>query len=113
MRHVNNNNNDNNLAAVGNFGADIVPDVIVGAQGSEYITSNGRRVLDWTSGQVSDKQPNQIDLYVVNTKTPRRVDVILPRPLPPRSHTLDQSSKRNHRSYLVLHAVTPSLDSRQ
>jgi hypothetical protein len=62
MRHVNNNDTDNNLAAVGNFGADIVPDVIVGAQGSEYITSNGRRVLDWTSGQVSVEQPNRIDL---------------------------------------------------
>jgi adenosylmethionine-8-amino-7-oxononanoate aminotransferase len=64
MRHVNNNNNDddNDLAAVGNFGADIIPDVIVSAQGSEYITSNGRRVLDWTSGQVSGNQLNQIDL---------------------------------------------------
>jgi adenosylmethionine-8-amino-7-oxononanoate aminotransferase len=59
MRHV--NNSDNNLDAVGNFGADIIPDVIVGAQGSEYITSNGRRVLDWTSGQVSGKQEDQID----------------------------------------------------
>jgi adenosylmethionine-8-amino-7-oxononanoate aminotransferase len=63
MRHVNNNDNDNdNNLAVENSGADIIPDVIVGAQGSEYITSNGRRVLDWTSGQVSGKQPNQIDL---------------------------------------------------
>jgi hypothetical protein len=55
MRHVD-NNNDNDLATVGHFGADIVPDVIIGAQGSEYITSNGRRVLDWTSGQVSASQ---------------------------------------------------------
>jgi hypothetical protein len=55
MRHVD-NNNDNDLATVGYFGADIVPDVIIGAQGSEYITSNGRRVLDWTSGQVSASQ---------------------------------------------------------
>jgi 4-aminobutyrate aminotransferase-like enzyme len=63
MRHV--SNNDNDLAAVGNFGADIIPDVIVGAQGSEYITSNGRRLLDWTSGQVSGRQKRNTDWSMI------------------------------------------------
>lgn len=48
MKYVN-----NSLGAVGYYGADFVPDVIVGAQLSEVITSDGARILDWTSGQVS------------------------------------------------------------
>ena len=41
------------LDAIAYYGADFIPDVIVGAEGSEVITSNGTRILDWTSGQVS------------------------------------------------------------
>ena len=44
------------LEAVGYYGADLVQDVIVGAQLSQVTTANGAKILDWTSGQVSGKQ---------------------------------------------------------
>ena len=44
-----------NLGAVGYYGADLVQDVIVGAQLSEVTTANGAKILDWTSGQVSGR----------------------------------------------------------
>ena len=43
------------LEAVGYYGADLVQDVIVGAQLSEVTTANGAKILDWTSGQVSGR----------------------------------------------------------
>lgn len=44
---------NNSLEAVAYYGADLVQDVIVGAQLSEVTTANGAKILDWTSGQVS------------------------------------------------------------
>lgn len=44
---------NNSLEAVAYFGADLVQDVIVGAQLSEITTASGAKTLDWTSGQVS------------------------------------------------------------
>jgi hypothetical protein len=43
----------NSIEAVAYYGADIVQGVIVGAQLSEITTADGARILDWTSGQVS------------------------------------------------------------
>jgi hypothetical protein len=43
----------NSLEAVAYYGADVVQDVIVGAQLSEITTAHGAKILDWTSGQVS------------------------------------------------------------
>jgi hypothetical protein len=44
---------NNSLEAVAYYGADLVQDVVVGAQLSEVTTANGAKILDWTSGQVS------------------------------------------------------------
>lgn len=43
------------LEAVGYYGADLVQDVVVGAQLSEVTTANGAKIFDWTSGQVSGR----------------------------------------------------------
>jgi len=48
--------NSLSLDAVGYYGADIVQDVIFGAQLSEITTASGAKILDWTSGQVSGKR---------------------------------------------------------
>jgi hypothetical protein len=48
--------NSLSLDAVGYYGADIVQDIIVGAQLSEITTANGAKILDWTSGQVSQSE---------------------------------------------------------
>lgn len=55
------------LDAIAYYGTDFIPDIIVGAQGSEVITSDGTRILDWTSGQVSTGLQNSL---CPATKTP-------------------------------------------
>jgi 4-aminobutyrate aminotransferase-like enzyme len=44
---------NHSLNAIAHYGVDFIPDIIVSAQGSELITSDGTKILDWTSGQVS------------------------------------------------------------
>jgi len=40
------------LGTVANFGPVLLPDIIVRSGGSYLYTDGGRRILDWTSGQV-------------------------------------------------------------
>jgi hypothetical protein len=55
-----------NLDAIAYYGADFIPDLIVGACGSELTASNGKKILDWTSGQVSKKNtPKHIRLLSI------------------------------------------------
>jgi hypothetical protein len=73
-----------NLDAIAYYGADFIPDLIVGARGSELTTSNGKKILDWTSGQVSEKtQPETRSPPVHPLKCQVVLDGIPPRPLPP------------------------------
>jgi adenosylmethionine-8-amino-7-oxononanoate aminotransferase len=51
---------DHSFDAIANFGADFIPDIIVSAQGSGLTISNGKKIIDWTSGQVSHKQSQEI-----------------------------------------------------
>jgi hypothetical protein len=59
---------NHNLDAIANFGADFIPDIIVSAQGSELTTSDGTKILDWTSGQVSKKPPRNTFASSPSTK---------------------------------------------
>jgi hypothetical protein len=59
---------NHNLDAVAHYGADFIPDIIVSARGSELTTSNGTKILDWTSGQVSKKPLRNIFASSPSTK---------------------------------------------
>ena len=62
---------NHNLDAIAHYGADFIPDIIVSARGSELTTSDGKKIIDWTSGQVSDRTPKHP--YRASTEMPGHV----------------------------------------
>lgn len=48
-----------------NYGARIEPFIVTGSKGAYFYTACGRKILDWTSGQVGDMLWNTVERDLV------------------------------------------------